>query len=195
MAMGGGGVQAFSPTIDGRIAADGVVVNASSFRTTIAPSNASAAADAYIYVEVVSGNAYVYVLIDGISVLGSWFEDDGTGNTATASTEYTVFTLGAEPDEIKVEVSGESTSSSSGGSASIVDTGSYTDGVFFTPVLTTGNYGARADTAATDTSDDGVSETASASFNVTFTFRKAGYEDYSITFSATASSTASKGLS
>lgn len=186
----------FSPTISGREAASGFLVTCSGLHNTNSSTNASASADTDIWVEVTTGQATIYCGARGtVTELAAYIDETGTsqGDPGEYPTGTAIFTLNEEPDEIRITKSGDSTSSSSGGSASITKIGSFTDNSFFSPSLNT-DYGYGADTTADDTADDASAETGDASVTVTVTFRKSGYTDYSISFSQDASSSANKGI-
>jgi len=199
----GGSVELFSPDNGGQVAANGDLVSA--FKLVGNPTaNTSANAGTRIWVEVTSGEATIYCSCDsggsdGTAGLEVWNDDTGTGqgDPGTYSSGGTaVFTLGAEPDSIRITKSNETTFNDTGigetSSASVSQIGSFTDNSFFTPSLST-DYGYRADTSASDTNDNSVNVDAGAQVDVTFTFRKTGNTDYSITYTQDADSTAYKG--
>lgn len=177
----------FSPTISGRIDANGIVVYGNDVDFAIFPADASAGDRAAIWVIQTSTNCFIRV--------GRWISGNGDTwyNTVGVSqgdpglytgTGTTVFELGEQCDSVNIYNSNDNTTDapSAQGSVTYIAIGSYTSDdktTFFAPTQDT-KYGRQVYAQETET---GIGfNTAVGEVTVQFTFRKSGYDDYTITF-------------
>ena len=172
----------FSPTYT---TADGATAGASvaDYSIPSGPGTASAVSETDMYVTWVSGDAIINVVgrFSGSSV------DDGS--SAAASVD--AFNLNTEPDQIRITVTDETFTGAPGGSKDLIWE-PFVDGSFFGPTINQ-KYGVQADCRNEQIweSAEPMIELSGASLTVQITFRKAGYNDLSVSYKITATAESS----
>jgi hypothetical protein len=177
----------WTPTILGRIAADGSVVYSNAIDTELVPTSASSTATTAVWLIKTSSGCYIRT--GGYAVGGSggtntrWFNGagDSQGDPGVhTSTGTDIFILGTIPDTVniynKVDTDVNPTTDFSNVS------GVYTSNdksTFFNPSQDV-KYGRQAYCAASQTIFG--SDTEEGTFEIQFTFRKSGETDYTVTF-------------
>jgi hypothetical protein len=175
----GSGLLQFSPTYNG--AQDPSVVGGSSAEdeySDLGPGSAAAESHCDMKVNVAAGDAI-------INIVGT-----ASGNTsAVAQASTDIFELNDTPDEIRITLD---SSTESGVNEDYDGThtkiGTFTDDAFFSPTAST-DYGYDTDSQATASDPpSGPSDgrgSGTHTLVVTFTFRKTGYADLSVTYKIT----------
>lgn len=181
----------FEPTIFGRIDANGYVVYASDTDFALSPGTASALDSAGLWVIQTATDCFIRV---GRATNGDgdqWYDTGGTGQGDPGiytGTGATVFQLNEQCDTVNIY---NKQDTSTTGTPDFYAMGSYTSddkGTFFAPTQDT-KYGRRVEAVAFQ-SGLGV-DTEDGQTTIQVTFRKAGLDDYTITFRGRARAQAS----
>jgi len=187
------GVSDFTTITDGQEAADGEVVQSSaSGNGSLGPQAASASALSGIWVETTSTTGYVVVGTSASaspspSLTENWYDDTGAAQGDPggigAGSGTVVYTLLERPDSVNIY-----TVSSTGTQTKL---GTFTDDnqSTFTTLSDGTAYGYYNDCNASVAAGGG-SDFDSADFEIQITFRKAGYNDVTISFKGSASASA-----
>lgn len=184
--------SAFNPTNSGRIDANGYVVYANDIDFEISPGSASASDTAAMWVIQTATDCFIRV---GRATAGdgdNWYNTGGTGQGdpgAWTGTGTTIFQLNEQCDTVNIYNSNDNSINGTP-TFSVVGT-SYTSDdktTFFAPTQDT-KYGRRVICSAFQSGFGSDQETGECTMQ--FTFRKSGYDDYTITFRSRANATAS----
>jgi len=133
-------------------------------------------------------------MITGDCVINMVGRQSGTGSDqgSSAAADTDLFNLNEEPDSIRITVTEELLLGFPDGTKDLIYE-AFVDGAFFTPVLNF-NYGVQADarnTAVAIGLGEPVDKISRATLTVQFTFRKAGYNDLSVSYRVKASAESS----
>lgn len=173
---------AFAPTIYGRVHANGLVLNSYDYAFDFDPAFIAADTDAALWLIMTSTNCYIRC--GGGAAADLWYNTAGVsqGNPgAYTGTGADIFELGEQPDSVNIYNANNNTISNAPVFSAV---GTYTSddkSTFFAPTQDV-KYGRRVIAALSLDFPDVVVETGEITQQ--FTFRKAGYDDYTITFRA-----------
>jgi hypothetical protein len=176
------GAVGFSPTIFGRINANGLVAEGRDQEFAVGAPGPNASCDVAIWVIQTSDNCYIRVGInDDPNLVNTWYNTSGTsqgdpGNTNT--TGATVYELGEQCDTVTIDHT-ETTDSGSPTFTNPPSGGTYTDNSSFSPTTDT-KYG-REIQVLDVSSTSLLAEEGTCTFAVTFA--KTGYDNATVTFS------------
>lgn len=175
-------VSVFSPTLSGRLDANGYVVYANDQDFQLAPTDAFADDRAAIWVIQTATDCFIRV---GRWISGNgdqWYNTGGTGQGDPGTytgTGTTVFQLNEQCDSVNIY---NSLDNSITGTPTFTAIGSYTSDdkvTFFAPTQDT-KYGRYV---WADAEELGIgTDTQIGEVTLQFTFRKSGYGDYTVTF-------------
>lgn len=185
---GSTGVSSFSPTIYGRQAAVNYVVYAFGDTETIDfPAGAGSGCDIVLYATASDIELRVSAAATGnVAVDEEWYDTSGTPGDA-GSGYVTIFKLNERTD-VTVNIYTSNQTVGFGDGVTFSDQGTWTDddkSTFFNPTNAT-NYGSTVDCDSSQTVPG--SDADQGYFTLQFTFRKTGYNDYTISFQAFAQS-------
>ena len=178
-------ISTFQPTISGRIEANGDVVYSTWSDFALSPASASSQADAAIWLIKTATDCFIRVGTSGSGDFGTenWYNTGGTGQGDPglwSGTGTDVFQLNEVPDTVNIWNKADNTTL---GSPTFNLLGSsYTSDdktTFFNPTQDT-KYGRRIRSSAFQSGFG--TDTEEGNFDIQFTFRKSGKDDYTITF-------------
>lgn len=185
-------ISAFQPTIQGRVSANGNVAYGNDYEFNLSAPGPNASCDTGIWVIQTATNCYVRCGInDSPNTTNQWYNTGGVGQGAPgtiASTGATIFTLGEQCDEVRIN---HTDNTSSGSPTFTTVSGSYTDNAFFTPTQDT-KYGRVVNTFNSSSPEPSVA--TDGNIVCAITFRKAGLDDYTVSFTGRARSNAEWGF-
>jgi len=178
----------FSPTLNG---AQAPTIVGDSFADYISSDNtrtATAQCETDMYLEKVTGDCT-------IKIVGRQSGVDSDNGSTTAQAQTTIFNLGAEPDKVRITVTDETFTGGSTGASKDLIYNEYVDGAFEDRVINQ-LYGVQADCRNSQAPfpSEPLETIGSSQLTVQFTFRKEGYNDYSISYKIRARATSSTPL-
>lgn len=180
------GLMAFNPTYNVARTSDtggsypGWALRADARDAEVWPTVSSATIRGKIWVQTTASDTVVYCAITdrtGNTITAVYYDTSGASLGDPGTTSSQVMALGLRVDSLSIAAS---VITSSGDGTSSAQIGSYTDSAFFNPTnaVQYGFYG------HSSSADNEVPDIDSIDIQVTFTFRKTGYEDLIVAYKA-----------